>query len=95
MVVAALVVIVVESGMAFSVSRPSHPSAAGILTPVTSLVAPSGVSALSNYEGLGGCVEDAHDHNHDVDPRGFIDQEDDECLPAQSAHRQPDGAPAN
>jgi hypothetical protein len=26
-----------------------------------------------------------------VDPKGFVDQEDDECLPAQHAPRLPDG----
>lgn len=95
MVITALAIVVVMSAVVLGASKPSHPGSTGLLTPVTSLVVPSVTVTSSNLETIGGCAEDAHDHNHDVDPRGFIDQEDDECLPAQHAPRLPDGAPAN
>ncbi len=93
MVIAALTIIAVVSILALRIESPSHTSASGLLTPPTSIVAPLGSTSSVNYETIGGCAEDAHDHNHDVDPRGFVDQEDDECLPAQHAPREPDGAP--
>ncbi|MHB1251356.1 MAG: hypothetical protein ACYC0I_04405 [Acidimicrobiales bacterium] len=95
MVLTAMAIIVVMSAIVLGGSKPSRPSPAGLLTPVTSVAAPAVAVTSANLETVGGCAEDAHDHNHDVDPRGFIDQEDDECLPAQHAPRLPDGAPAN
>ncbi|MHB1209811.1 MAG: hypothetical protein ACYC1I_08910 [Acidimicrobiales bacterium] len=95
MVIAALAIVAVVSMLALRVARPSHTSASALLTPLTSIVAPSGSSSSVNYETIGGCAEDAHDHNHDIDPRGFVDQEDDECLPAQHSPRAPDGAPVS
>ena len=55
------------------------------LTAASSLKRPS--------EMIGGCGEADLDHGHDVDPPGFKDQEDDECLPAQHELRNKDGTP--
>ncbi len=98
MVAAALLVIVVISALVLGTGATTRRTTTGMLTPLTSTMSPSGSpGTLSGmpYEGVGGCAEDAHDHNHDVDPKGFVDQEDDECLPSQHASRLPDGAPAN
>ncbi len=98
MVAAALLVIVVIGVLVLGMRPTSHPGSTVALAPLTSTLTPSaapGTLSSSYYEGVGGCAEDAHDHNHDLDPQGFVDQEDDECLPAQHAPRLPDGAPAN
>ena len=99
MVVVALLVIVVISTLALGAGRTSRPGAIGLISaPLTSQVASPtapGSSFSAYYETVSGCAEDAHDHSRDVDPRGFVDQEDDECLPAQHAPRLPDGAPVN
>ena len=102
MVVTALLAVVVISTLVLDSGRPSRPGTIGLtITPLSSALT-SGTASSSSpppsstyYETISGCTEDAYDHNHDVDPRGFIDQEDDECLPAQHAPRLPDGAPAN
>jgi len=44
-------------------------------------------------EQIGGCGEARRDHGRDHDPKGFSDQEDDECISGWNVHRQPDGAP--
>lgn len=98
MVAAALLVIVVIGALVLGSEPTSRPTSTGAFAPLTSTMAPSGAPGTlssTHYEGVGGCAEDAHDHNHDLDPQGFVDQEDDECLPAQHAPRLPDGAPAN
>lgn len=90
--------IVVVSALVLGTDRTSHPGAIGLTgVPLTSIIGSptSPVSSSSAYyETVSGCAEDAHDHNRDVDPPGYVDQEDDECLPAQHAPRLPDGAPA-
>jgi hypothetical protein len=91
MVVCAVVIVVALSVIVMGATRPAYPRTIGLLTTQTTSVAPVLPSTSTNYESIGGCAEDAHDHNHDVDPKGFVDQEDDECLPAQHAARLPDG----
>jgi len=98
MVAATLLVLVVIGALVLGTGTTPRRAATGGFTPLTSTMAPSGAPgtlSATRYEGVGGCAEDAHDHNHDIDPQGFVDQEDDECLPAQHAPRLPDGAPAN
>jgi hypothetical protein len=41
-------------------------------------------------ETSGGCYE-ARIKGRDVDPPGFVDQENDECVPSQHVAREPDG----
>lgn len=60
--------------------------------PVTlRLGSPIGAVFHRPIELVGACAEARIDHGHDVDPPGLIDQENDECLPAQHATRSPDG----
>jgi beta-lactamase regulating signal transducer with metallopeptidase domain len=91
MVVCALVIVVALSSIVLRTTKPSQLHAIGLLTTATTAVAPALPLPSTNYESIGGCAEVANDHNHDVDPKGFVDQEDDECLPAQHASRLPDG----
>lgn len=98
LIVALSLVVIVSIATLLLISQHPSPRAVGALTQ-TSLQADPNVSsskpsAAVNYESLGGCAEDALDHNHDIDPAGFLDQEDDECVPAQHSHRLGNGAPA-
>lgn len=98
LIVALSLLVVVAIATLLFISQHPTPSAVDALSK-TSLRADPNTSNLKpsmavNYESLGGCAEDALDRNHDIDPTGFVDQEDDECLPAQHRHRRANGAPA-
>ena len=55
------------------------------------LGSPIGAVFHRPLELVGACAEARIDHGHDVDPSGLVDQENDECFPAQHAKRAPDG----
>ena len=67
--------------------RPQQATATG-LTPLT-----ASVTFRPPLELMGGCAERRLDRGHDVDPSWRIDQENDECLPAQHVRRSADGRP--
>ena len=46
-----------------------------------------------HLEQIGGCPEAQLDGGRDVDPGGYRDVEDDECVPGQHRARAPDGVP--
>ena len=65
----------------------------GSSAPAAALPLGSPIGAVFHrpIELVGACNEARIDHGHDVDPPGLIDQENDECLPAQHAKRASDG----
>ena len=82
--VGVVLAIVVVAAITFAGASSSRP---------TKLVLGSPIEAVFHrpIELVGACAEARIDHGHDVDSPGLIDQENDECFPAQHAKRAPDG----
>ena len=79
-----LAAVVVVIAIAITQGSAARPTALRLSSPI-------GAVFHRSIELQGACAEARVDHGHDVDPSGLVDQENDECFPAQHAKRAPDG----